>query len=180
MDGAFIANNFNGFLNAKPLYRNWTNINLVSGPGGDSTCYQTVPLGDNPGVFRSQPAGPQTVAVYTDEHGEARTGFLPGGRDGNGFFFGSPLVGSQNSNNGCNVNARVLGTAHITAIARYPYQKVTDPDKPAKTTVDKTVLNLYDKHLSYYQKCLDQRQRLQRHQGRRRTRAGHPGQALRR
>ncbi len=46
----------------------------------------------------------------------------------------------------------MLGTSHISAIARYPYQKVTDPDKPAKTTLVKTVYNLFDKHLSYYPK----------------------------
>jgi hypothetical protein len=154
VDGAFIANNFNGFLNAHPLYRNWTNIDLVTAPGGATHCYASVPLGDDPGWFRTGPKGAQTVAVYTDEHGEARTGFLPGGARGNGFYFDSPALTSNNGNNGCNVNGRILGTAHITAIARYPYQKVTDPDKTAKTSVDKTVLNLFDKHLSYYQKCL--------------------------
>jgi hypothetical protein len=152
VDGAYIANNFNGFLNANPYYHNWTNIDLLSAAGGDSNCYQTVPLGENTGKLRTLPAGVQTVAVYSDEHGEARTGFLPGGRTGNDFWFNN--LGTRNSNNGCNLNNRVLGTAHITAIARYPYQKVTDPDKTAKTSVDKTILNLYDKHLSYYQKCL--------------------------
>jgi hypothetical protein len=155
VDGALITNNFNGFLVNSSFYHNWTNYNLLSAPGGDSRCYATVPSGlepGSPGVFRTNPSGPQTVAVYTDEHGEARTAFLPGGRTGNDFYFSN--LGSTNSNNGCNLTKRILGTAHITAIARYPYQKVTDPDKTAKTTVDKTVLNLFDKHLSYYQKCL--------------------------
>ena len=47
-------------------------------------------------------------------------------------------------------------------IARYPYQKVTDPDKPAKTTITKTVYNLFDKHLSYYPKNM---QLLERQRG---------------
>ena len=56
-------------------------------------------------------------------------------------------------NLGCDLKGvKVLGTSHISAIARYPYQKVTDPDKPAKTTLVKTVYNLFDKHLSYYPK----------------------------
>jgi hypothetical protein len=154
VDGALITNNFNGFLVNNSYYHNWTNYPLVTLKGADTHCYASVPLGDDKGTVRTGPVGDQTVAVYTDEHGEARTGFLPGGVGGNGFYFDSPALTSNNGNNGCNVNGRILGTAHITAIARYPYQKVTDPDKPAKTTVDKTVLNLFDKHLSYYQKCL--------------------------
>jgi hypothetical protein len=155
VDGALFTNNFNGFLVNSSYYKNWTNYNLLYATGGYSACYATVPSGlepGSPGVFRKNPSGAQTVAVYTDEHGEARTGFLPGGRTGDDFWFSN--LGSTNSNNGCNLTKRILGTAHISAIARYPYQKVTDPDKPAKTTVDKTVLNLFDKHLSYYQKCL--------------------------
>ena len=108
IDGGF-ANNFNGFLNlngnalADPsgLYDYWDIAEVlrtavaapthclfrnVSGEGGNTPVFLTTPG-----------TGPQSVAVYSDEHGEARTGFLPG----TGFFFDN--FGLINANNGCDL-----------------------------------------------------------------------------
>jgi hypothetical protein len=60
------------------------------------------------------------VVVYSDEHGEARAGFLPG----TGFFFDN--LGLINANLGCDLaGIAPLGTASITATARYPFEPVT-------------------------------------------------------
>jgi len=146
VDGALITNNFPGFL-AWGKVQDWTSIPL-GGPTSTTTkCRQR---GD---VFRTTPGGTQTTAVYTDEHGEARVNFLPGGEYGNDFYFDALNTTPGDSNGGCDLKGqKILGTAHISAIARYPYQKVTDPDKPAKSGLVKTVYNLFDKHLSYYPK----------------------------
>jgi hypothetical protein len=148
VDGAFITNNFPGFLTFGRI-DNWEAFGLNYVAPTPTNCIRTLDQ------VRSTPSGYQTSAVYTDEHGEARINFLPGGSDGNGFFFDFLNQTPGDVNTGCdllNANNGVLGTAHITAIARYPYQKVTDPDKPAKTALVKTVWNLFDKHLAYYPK----------------------------
>ena len=146
VDGALITNNFPGFLFYGRV-TNWTTYPLVTPTALKTNCRQSGR------TYRYTPGGAQTVAVYTDEHGEARVGYLPGGKDGNDFYFDALNQTPNDSNLGCDLKGvRVLGTSHISAIARYPYQKVTDPDKPAKTTLVKTVYNLFDKHLSYYPK----------------------------
>jgi len=146
VDGALITNNFPGFLTYGGI-DNWDAFGLNYVAATPTNCNRTV------GNVRSTPSGYQTSAVYTDEHGEARINFLPGGSDGNGFYFDFLNTTPNDSNGGCELKGvKVLGTAHITATARYPYQKVTDPDKPAKTALVKTVLNLFDKHISAYPK----------------------------
>ena len=148
VDGALITNNFPGFLDYGRV-TNWSTFPLVTPTSLKTKCRQ---IGT---TYRMTPGEPQTVAVYTDEHGEARVGYLPGGSTGNDFYFDALNVTPNDSNLGCDLKSpsdKVLGTSHISAIARYPYQKVTDPDKPAKTTLVKTVYNLFDKHLSYYPK----------------------------
>ena len=146
VDGALITNNFPGFLFYGKV-TNWTTYPLVTPTALKTKCRQAGR------TYRYTPGGAQTVAVYTDEHGEARVGYLPGGSTGNDFYFDALNQTPNDSNLGCDLKGvKVLGTSHISAIARYPYQKVTDPDKPAKTTLVKTVYNLFDKHLSYYPK----------------------------
>ena len=147
VDGALITNNFPGFLTFG-YTPNWSAFGLNYVAPTATSCNRTI------GNLRTTPSGDQTSAVYTDEHGEARINFLPGGAEGNGFYFDALNTIPNDSNRGCDLKGvKALGTAHISAIARYPYQKVTDPDKPAKTTgLVKTVLNLFDKHLSAYPK----------------------------
>jgi hypothetical protein len=146
VDGALITNNFPGFL-AWGKVQDWTSIPLGSLTAGYTKCNQ------RDGHLRSTPGGVQSTAVYTDEHGEARVNFLPGGQYGDDFWFDALNKTPGDSNGGCDLKGqKILGTAHISAIARYPYQKVTDPDKPAKSGLVKTVYNLFDKHLSYYPK----------------------------
>ena len=90
--------------------------------------------------------GPQSVAVYSDEHGEARTGFLPG----TGFFFDD--FGLIDANNGCDLaGISELGTAGITATARYPYEPVTAAPL-VSTTVAKSVSSLYVKLIQCFPK----------------------------
>ncbi len=175
VDGALITNNFPGFLFYGQV-TNWTTFPLVTPTALKTNCRQR---GDS---YRYTPVALQTVAVYTDEHGEARVGYLPGGSQGNDFYFDAlnrPPT-TRTSVAICK-GVKVLGTSHISAIARYPYQKVTDPDKPAKTTLVKTVYNLFDKHLSYYPKNSNySSDNADARQDHRRARAGHPGPAVRR
>ena len=130
IDGGF-ANNFNGFLNlngnalADPsgLYDYWDIAEVLRDaiPAPTHCLFRNIPTDGGPfPLFRLLPGGPQSVVTYSDEHGEARTGFLPG----TGFFFDN--FGILNSNNGCDLaGIATLGTASITATARYPYEPVT-------------------------------------------------------
>ncbi len=98
-------------------------------------------------MFLTTPGtGPQSVAVYSDEHGEARTGFLPG----TGFFFDN--FGLINANNGCDLaGISELGTAGITATARYPYEPVTAAPL-VSNTVAKSVSSLFVKLIQCFPK----------------------------
>jgi hypothetical protein len=148
VDGALITNNFPGFL-FYGKYTDWQTYPLVTPTALKTGC--RIRGRD----YRYTPGGAQTVAAYTDEHGEARVDYLPGGSTGSDFYFDALNETPNDTNLGCDLKSppdKILGTSHISAIARYPYQKVTDPDKPAKTTLVKTVWNLFDKHLSYYPK----------------------------
>jgi hypothetical protein len=141
VDGALITSNFPGFLT-------WgRTINWTAFPLGDTASVKTSCRirGDQYGYT---PGGAQTSAVYTDEHGEARISYYPGSN----FYFDALNTTPGDSDNGCDLTGRVLGTSTISATARYPYQKVTDPDKAAKSTIPKQVLNLFDKHINYYPK----------------------------
>jgi hypothetical protein len=151
VDGALITNNFPGFL-AFGNVQDWTSFPLSWASGTPTLCRRNgASMSDR--VYRTTPNGVQTAAVYTDEHGEARIGYLPGGATGNDFYFDALNTTPGDSNNACDLDGvKVLGTSNISAIARYPYQKTTDPDKSAKTTLTKTVYNLFDKHLSYFPK----------------------------
>ena len=46
----------------------------------------------------------------------------------------------------------MLGTSDISAIARYPYQPVSDPAQEVGARSTKTVKDLFTKTLSYYPK----------------------------
>jgi len=160
IDGGF-ANNFNGFLNlsgnalADPsgLYDYWDIAEVLRTASGAATnCLDRFgPLGLPPApvrvpFFQHLPAGPQSDVVYSDEHGEARIGFLPG----TGFFFDN--FGLQNSNLGCDLaGIATLGTASITATARYPYEPVTAAPLTSNT-VAKAVASRFVKLIQCFPK----------------------------
>ena len=162
IDGGF-ANNFNGFLNlsgnalADPsgLYDYWDIAEILRMAGGEDTaCLDRFePLGIPPApppqqfpIWQKFPLGPQSVVTYSDEHGEARTGFLPGV----GFFFDN--FGVKNANLGCDLaGIATLGTAHITATARYPYEPVTAAPL-VSNTVAKAVSSLFVKLIQCFPK----------------------------
>jgi len=153
IDGGF-ANNFNGFLNlngnalADPsgLYDYWDIAEVLrQATAAPTHClFRAV---DGVPVFLTTPGtGPQSVAIYSDEHGEARTGFLPG----TGFFFDN--FGLINANNGCDLaGISELGTAGITATARYPYEPVTAAPL-VSNTVAKSVSSLFVKLIQCFPK----------------------------
>ena len=147
------ANNFNGFL-VNGLYTNWdVAATFATAAGGDTNCLlrrESVKNIDSINwgkTFRQLPSGAQTIAVYTDEHGEAQVSYTPG----TGMFFDS-LRAIMNDNGGCDLQGiDVLGRSNITATARYPYQPVTDPAKTS-TPLVKTVHSLFTKNLTYWPK----------------------------
>jgi hypothetical protein len=153
IDGGF-ANNFNGFLNlggnalANPtgLYDYWDIAEVLrTAVAAPTNCLFRTVAGVP--VFLTTPGtGPQSVAIYSDEHGEARTGFLPG----TGFFFNN--FGILNANLGCDLaGISPLGTANITATARYPYEPVTAAPL-VSNTVAKSVASLFVKLIQCFPK----------------------------
>ena len=160
-----VGNNFNGFqAGADCFYHYWDVAQVLRcGPGGavqpsdpvfgeNGLCInQEVPAVDCPpfvaGESPQLPSGAQHIDVYTDEHGEARVRFSPGTQ----FFFGNlPFV--PNANGGCDIaGINVLGTAAITAQAKYPFQPVTA--RPVNSnTVTKTVTSAFAKTLQCFPK----------------------------
>lgn len=153
IDGGF-ANNFNGFLNlggnalADPsgLYDYWDIAEvLTTAVAAPTNClFRTV--GGVPVFLTTPGTGPQSIVTYSDEHGEARTGFLPG----TGFFFNN--FGILNANLGCDLaGISPLGTAGITATARYPYEPVTAAPL-VSNTVAKSVASLFVKLIQCFPK----------------------------
>jgi hypothetical protein len=149
IDGPASGNNFTGFLWNGP-YDYWQIArSLRDAVPSATTCLRR---SDQEPAYRSTPKGGQSVAVYTDESGEAQVKYYPGGNDGSGFYFDNLTGAIHNDNGGCDLeDVDVLGTSSITATARYPYQPVSDPDKTS-SPLTKTVHNLFTKTLSYYPK----------------------------
>ncbi len=149
IDGPAAGNNFTGFLVNGP-YDYWSIAGtLRTAVPSPTTCLRR---SDQDPAYRQTPSGAQSVAVYTDEHGEAQVDYNPGGGDGSGFYFDNLPGAIHNDNGGCDLeDVDVLGTSSITATARYPYQPVSDPDK-VSAPLTKTVKNLFTKFLSYYPK----------------------------
>ena len=154
IDGPQRGNNFEGFL-LDGLYDNWDTYTLRSALNGPTQCNKYVDFrwsvldGRGPyDVPRKKPYGPQKVAVYTDEHGEAQVRYDP---YAGGFFFDNlPVV--LNDNRGCDLqDVDVLGTSDIKATAKYPYQPVDDASR-VSGTLRKIVHNEFDKSLSYFAK----------------------------
>jgi hypothetical protein len=149
-----LANNFNGFLNlsgnalADPsgLYDYWDIAEVLRTATAAATNCLFRTVGGVPTFLTTPGTGPQSVVIYSDEHGEARTGFFPG----TGFFFNS--FGILNANLGCDLaGITTLGTANITATARYPYEPVT-AQPLVSNTVAKAVASLFVKLIQCYPK----------------------------
>ncbi len=91
--------------------------------------------------FRPTPMGDQAVVVYSDEHGEAMVKYVPGWD----FYYDSLAAnfpGVLNANGGCDLqDVSPLGTAEVTATARYPGQSVLDIDKVSNVVTESTYNN---------------------------------------
>ena len=147
------TNNFNGYL-VNGLYHYWDIARVINyALGGNSNCllrFNTVFTPNAAGgltrtstpIFRQLTSGPQTVAVYTDEHGEAHVWWYPG----MGFNFAALGI-PGNLNLGCELQGvNPLARPNIQATARYPYQPVTDSAKTSNV-LQKTVLSNFNKIL---------------------------------
>ncbi len=160
IDGA-AANNFNGFL-VNGRYDNWDIAATWSTAlGGASSCLRSAanPMIDsplaNPGDYYQLPSGPQSVSVYTDNHGEAQVKYVPG----MGFYFNSLITSGAaitNANGGCDLQSLYnvpggLGSATITATAKYPYKPVLLPDA-ASSSIVKQVASLWSKTIASFPK----------------------------
>jgi hypothetical protein len=116
-----IANNFEGYLpvrdpvaNNPGLYHFWDFADVLREAVATPTRCPDPPRQG----FRPTPSGPQSVALYTDEHGEAQFNF----NSGLGFFFNNFIV--DNTQGGCRPEG-LIGTADISVDALYPFQPVT-------------------------------------------------------
>jgi hypothetical protein len=133
-----IANNFNGYLPVayqenRGLYHYWDLVDTlrVAIPT-ETECPDPVRQGR-----RLTPEGPQEIALYTDEHGEARLHFDAG----LGFFFDNFIV--DETQRAC-LPTGLIGTADITVNARYPFQPTTSAGA-VSNTLRKNVESLFRK-----------------------------------
>ena len=142
IDGPATGNNFLGFLNGGGLYPNWATLApQVNDPlraGNPNTCY------DELGNTRVSPEDvPDTVTVYTDEHGEAIVAYNPD----KGFYFESDSNGLCDLGQNVPVDATgstpstpvLLGTSAVTATAYYPYKPAGLPLGLVSNTLTKSV-----------------------------------------
>jgi hypothetical protein len=142
-----VQNNFG--LNYFDRYDNWDTIPLKTVLATETGCNRTVDfeggVDDDP---RLTPSGDQTVAVFTDEHGEAQVEYEPFA----GGFYYDAVGATLNANRGCDLqDVSVLGRSAISAIAKYPGQPVDFPAM-SSATINKTVGNQFDKSLRWYPK----------------------------
>ena len=143
----YVQNNFG--LNYFGFYDNWDTLPLKTVLPTATGCNRTVDfeggVEDQP---RTTPYGDQTVAVFTDEHGEAQVEYRPYA----GGFYYDAVGATLNDNRGCDLqDVDVLGTSAISATAKYPGQPVDFPAQRS-ATLTKTVGNEFDKSLRYYPK----------------------------
>jgi hypothetical protein len=114
-----IANDFQGYLPVafrgnRGLYHFWEFADIAREAVARPTRCPDPPRQG----FRPTPSGPQRVALYTDEHGEAQFQF----NAGLGFFFDNFIP--EPTQGGC-LPVGLIGTADITVDARYPFQPTT-------------------------------------------------------
>jgi hypothetical protein len=161
------GNNFNGFL-ACGLYLPWLYAKTLQCAPAGLLVDPNDPFGQGCDITEAAPTGclpvlantsedqsgadmpylDQKTVAYTDEHGEARTLFLPGV---DFYFLNLPGV-AINANGGCDLaNVSVLGSANISATVRYPFEPVTA--RPVvSNTVTKTVTSAFSKSITCYPK----------------------------
>ncbi|WP_028063751.1 hypothetical protein [Solirubrobacter soli] len=138
-------------LNYFGKYTDWSTIPLRTNVPTPTTCNRTVafPGGGSWDTPRTTPSGDRDVALFTDEHGEAQVEFKP---YSGGFYYDALPAAIHNANRGCDLQGiPTIGTAAITATAKYPGQPVDYPAMPS-VPVTKTVPNLFDKSLHVYTK----------------------------
>lgn len=157
-DGPSMGNDFPGFLvgdgnggegdpyDTDNTYDYWDIAHVFrSASGTETDCLNRM---DRTPSQRLQPQGAQSVAVYTDEHGEAQVDYRPGT---GAYYDNLPVV--RNANGGCDLEGvDVLGTSTITASAKYPYQPTTDIADRTSAPVTKTVRSLFTKFLTQWPK----------------------------
>jgi hypothetical protein len=144
VDGPARGNNFRGFL-VDGYYDFWSIADVFRTAVPTATnCLRRVSPEPEP---RLTPSGDQSVAVYTDEHGEAQVAYRPG----TGAYYDN-LGAVHNDNDGCDLEGiRLLGISRITAVARYPYQPVDDPAH-SSGQLTKAITSLFTKFASYFPK----------------------------
>jgi hypothetical protein len=113
-----IANDFQGYIPVefrgnRGLYHFWEFADVAR-----EAVARPTRCPDPRNGFRPTPSGPQRVALYTDEHGEAQFQF----NAGLGFFFDNFIP--EPTQGGCRPEG-LIGTADITVDARYPFQPTT-------------------------------------------------------
>ncbi len=138
----YLPANDPGYLSAG-LYDYWRLAAILGyGPGGLTSCLRA--HDGNPATpdLRLRPSGPQRVAVYSDEHGEAQVYFSPGVD-----FFYDNLGLTGDLPNGCDLeHVTELGHADITAIARLPKYPTAATDRKS-APIRKTVRNHFHKEV---------------------------------
>jgi hypothetical protein len=138
-----IANNFNGYLPVsyqrnRGLYHYWDLVDTlrVAIPT-ETKCVAPPTRPQEQPRNRLTPEGPQEIALYTDEHGEARLHF----NAGTGFFFDNFITNPTQRS--CRPEG-LIGTADITVNARYPFQPTTSAGA-VSNTLRKNVESLFEK-----------------------------------
>lgn len=154
-------NNFTGFLKYG-LYQYWSFADYIRTPRSSSDCakdygHRYTPTGDairedgsrKHSIYpnlRPLPYGKQTVALYTDEHGEAWFHWNPG----KGFNYDAIPGVFTDINGACDLQGKpVLGQSDIYVEAKYPYQPVFGEPRYKSGMVKKEIVNGFNKALYY-------------------------------
>jgi hypothetical protein len=130
------GNNFEGYL-VYGQYHFWDVADVLV--NADSVASTGCFLGNGDPRFTN--SGAQSVAVYTDEHGEARAEWIPGLN--NDIFGTLPL----DEDLGCDLEGVNLGGAVIGATAQYPNENAAGPVR-ATGSVTKVISNLFHKGIT--------------------------------
>jgi hypothetical protein len=125
--GPFLGDNAPGHLNWG-LYGYWELAAILGyGPGGATTCLRAHDNDPATNDFRLRPSGPQHVAVFSDEHGEAQVFFDPGSD-----AFWDQLGIKGDLTKACDLEGiDPIGKAQITATARNPWLPASAASAPS-------------------------------------------------